>query len=185
MFLLCLYDLFQIEAANMNENVSYEDFEVYYEETGFNQKFVRRYFKVKKNYGNPYDILIDIKEGNLDRILEGHSEFKDLVRVCVQISSEKVNEKGEIVHGSFNAVTDYIEQNEEKKDEIIKQLHKNMLNRENQQGSGWLITGLKSLRIDYAKKSCMVKRYGDYAPWPEKAAGKKCIVNIKTKDDCV
>ena len=48
MFLLYLYDLFQIEAANMNENVSYEDFEVYYEETGFNQKFVRRYFKVRK-----------------------------------------------------------------------------------------------------------------------------------------
>ena len=161
-----------------------EDFKLCGVETAFNQKFVRRYFTVKKIYVSPYDILSDIKEGKLDKLFEDYGEHKDLIRVCVEISTEKVDDKAKLLYDTFNAVTRNIERNDEMKDKIINELYKNMLNHE-KNGSGWAVVGIKRIRIDHSIKSNKVNRYGDFIPWPMKTAGKNCIVNIRTKYDCV
>ena len=169
----------------MADKVTSEDFKLCGEETAFNRKFVKKYFTVKKIYESPYDILLDIKEGKLDKLFEDYGEHKDLVRVCVEISSEKVNDKGELLYDSFNAGTKYINRNDEKmKEKIINQLYKNMLNHE-QKGSGWAVTGIKRFRIDYSVKSRKMKKYGNYVLWPKSVSGKNHIVNVYTKNDCV
>ena len=102
-----------------------EDFELCDEQTAFNRKFVKKYFTVKKKYERPYDILLDIKKGKLDKALECYGEYKDLVQVWVEISTEKLDEKGSVLTDVFHVVTKQIERNGNMKDKIINQLHTN------------------------------------------------------------
>ena len=45
--------------------------------------------------------------------------------------------------------------------EIARELQKNILNHD-QEGSGWVITGISNLRVDYYKTTRNMKSYGSY-----------------------
>ena len=117
-------------------------------------------------------------------VLNVENEKSDFIQFEVEIVSKKVSEIGELLHDSFNAITKKIENNNDMNDEIVKQLYKNISNHE-KKGSGWIVAGIKRFRITYYIKSRLIKSYGSFVSWPEKAARKLHIVNIKTKDDCV
>ena len=61
---------------------------------------------------------------------------------------------------------------------------KNLTNHQ-QQGSGWVITGLGSMHVDYFVKTRTMKTYGKFVKWPVGVSGNHHIVNIQTEKDCV
>ena len=73
-----------------------------------------------KRYESPYDILLDIKEGKFDETLECYGEPKDFVQVWIEISSEKIDDRGQLVYDKFHVVTKQIERDGNMKEKIIK-----------------------------------------------------------------
>ena len=132
------------------------------EKSTFNKLHERKHFEIVKKYEHPTDFFVDIKDGKLDAILNCENSYKDLIQICVEIKSERISDKNEVQSDTFHVLTKRIERNRsDVRDEIVKNLMKNLTNHQ-QQGSGWVITGIGNMHVDYFVKTRTIKTYGKY-----------------------
>ena len=63
----------------------------------FRRNFVRKYFRIRREYSDPRDFLIDLRDDEeFDSILECEENFSDFIQVDLEIRSERVADDGEI-----------------------------------------------------------------------------------------
>ena len=124
-----------------------------------------------------------ISNGLYNHIFQNHSY--DHLQIELDIKSQKVDDKGETKNSIFHVQTKKLKINcNELSSEIARQLHKNTLNHY-QEGSGWVLSGIGNLRVDYYKTTRNMKSYGSYVKWPKGVPGSQHVVNVYTDSDCV
>ena len=127
--------------------------------------------------------MLDITDGLYNKIFQ--NDGYDHLQIELDIKSQKVDDKGETKKSIFHVQTKKLKINsDDLSSEIARQLHKNTLNHY-QEGSGWVVSGIGNLRVDYYKTTRNMKSYGSYVEWPKGVPGSKHVVNIRTTNDCV
>ena len=75
------------------------------ERTCFKKQYIRKYFKLNKKYDIPQDFLVDIKEGLYDHVIEPDDMFRDYLQLGLEVTTERITERGEIVPTRYFRVT--------------------------------------------------------------------------------
>ena len=138
-----------------------------------------------KKYEHHTDLFVNIKDSILDAFLNCENSYKDLIQVCVEMKSQRISDRNEVRNDTFHVLTKRIQRNRsDVRDEFVQNLHKNITNHQ-QQGNGWVITGLGNVHVDNFVKTRSMKTYDIYVKWPVAVSGRERIVNIRTERDCV
>ena len=169
-FLKIFFFPFQ-EPAQTRDNELQDETCIEEEKSCFREKYARKFFSIKKSYNHPKDLFLDIKHGKYDNILYCQEKYRDFIQVGLDVKSERVTEKGELEKDLFNVQTKKIARTTVGfKDQLVEQLIKNLENHK-QKGSGWMISGIGKLRVDYFIKTKNMKQYGSYIKWPKGLGG--------------
>ena len=58
--------------------------------------YMKKKTQIAKRYNHPRDLFVDIKNGNLDVVLNSENSYKDLIHAGVEVLSERITEKVDV-----------------------------------------------------------------------------------------
>ena len=101
-----------------------------------------------KKYDHLAELLVDIKDGKLDAILNCENSHKDLIQLHVEVKPERLSHKGEVKNYTLCVLTKIVQRNSS---DIWARIVENLINffeNHQQHGSGWFITGIGNMYVD-------------------------------------